>query len=229
MDMRSYNVNEKNKGDRARQNLIEAAIDLFGEHGFTATGTRMIADKAGANISAIQYYFGGKEGLYRAVVSHIAEGIGSYINPLSAGIRDEFEKSGGGRDAAVKCIITAVRGLAAMFIRSDGPKRWALIVLREQAKPTPAFDILYDSVMKEAHGLFSRLIAAGAGIKPDSAEAHLRAHAVVGSVLAFLSARETAVRRLGTSDYTAEHMDLLDRLLPAMAVSSLNAVISEAE
>ncbi|MCD8492689.1 MAG: CerR family C-terminal domain-containing protein, partial [Geovibrio sp.] len=61
---------------------------------------------------------------------------------------------------------------------------------------------------------------------PDSAEAHLRAHAVVGSVLAFLSARETAVRRLGTSDYTAEHMDLL---LPAMAVSSLNAVISEAE
>ncbi|WP_164885361.1 CerR family C-terminal domain-containing protein [Geovibrio thiophilus] len=218
-------MKEKNKGERTKLSLIEAGIELFGEHGFTATGTRMIAEKAGANISAIQYYFGGKEGLYRAAVVHIAESIGGYINPLAAEIRKEFEKSAAGREVAAVCIKKAVTGLMNMMIKSEGPRRWSLIILREQAKPTAAFDILYESVMKEAHGLLSRIIAAGTGIEPDSAEAHLRAHAVIGSVLVFLSARETALRRLGTDDYTEEHLRLLDMLLPAMAVSTLDAEI----
>ncbi|GAB1536747.1 CerR family C-terminal domain-containing protein [Geovibrio sp. ADMFC3] len=216
-------ISDKTKGDKTKQNLIDAGMELFGEHGFTATGTRMIVQKAGVNISAIQYYFGGKEGLYRAVIEHIAERIGSHINPLAEEIKVEFEKGGKSRETAAVCIGKAVRGLLNMMIKSREARKWSLIVMREQAIPTPAFDILYDSVMAKAHGLLSRIIAAGACIEPDSDEACLRAHAVIGSVLGFLSAKETVFRRLGTAEYTKEHFRILDVLLPAMAVSSFNA------
>ncbi|MFC1504609.1 TetR/AcrR family transcriptional regulator, partial [Spirochaetota bacterium] len=41
-------------------------------HGFAATSIRRIASEANVNISMIGYYYGGKEGLYKAVIdSHL--------------------------------------------------------------------------------------------------------------------------------------------------------------
>src|SRR5579862_9588675 len=50
-----------------RLRLLEAAIDVFGRHGFDGASTRMLAKAAGVNLQAIPYHFGGKEGLYLAV------------------------------------------------------------------------------------------------------------------------------------------------------------------
>ncbi|MCD6060838.1 MAG: hypothetical protein K0S16_1149, partial [Moraxellaceae bacterium] len=59
--------------------LIEAAAPLFIAQGFEGTKTRDIADKAKANVSAINYHFGSKMGLYQAVIKKQAEAmIASY-------------------------------------------------------------------------------------------------------------------------------------------------------
>ena len=50
----------------ARSRLVMSALRLFAEKGYKAASTREICDAAGANISAIRYYFGDKAGLYRA-------------------------------------------------------------------------------------------------------------------------------------------------------------------
>jgi AcrR family transcriptional regulator len=55
----------------ARTRLLEAAIICFAEKGFDATGIREIALKAKANSALVQYYFGGKTGLYAAALGHI--------------------------------------------------------------------------------------------------------------------------------------------------------------
>ena len=55
------------KGNDTRQRLIEAGLLLFGRHGLEATTTRSLAKEAQANLAAIPYHFGGKEGLYKAV------------------------------------------------------------------------------------------------------------------------------------------------------------------
>jgi len=47
--------------------LLNAAEELFCEHGFEATSIREIAAVAGCNIASVNYYFGGKEQLYREV------------------------------------------------------------------------------------------------------------------------------------------------------------------
>jgi len=47
--------------------LLDAAEELFCEHGFEGTGVREIAAAAGCNIASVNYYFGGKEKLYTEV------------------------------------------------------------------------------------------------------------------------------------------------------------------
>lgn len=57
---------QRSDGIQAKGHLLGCALRLFAEKGFAKTSTREIAQAAGVNIAAISYYFGDKEGLYRA-------------------------------------------------------------------------------------------------------------------------------------------------------------------
>ncbi|MGW0159029.1 TetR family transcriptional regulator [Mycobacterium sp. NPDC003323] len=56
--------------------IRDAAIQQFGEHGFT-TGVRAIATAAGVSPGLVIHHFGSKEGLRRACDEHIAEYVRS--------------------------------------------------------------------------------------------------------------------------------------------------------
>jgi len=56
---------DSNKGVRDR--LLDAAEELFCEHGFEGASIRDIAASADCNIASVNYYFGGKEKLYEEV------------------------------------------------------------------------------------------------------------------------------------------------------------------
>ncbi len=66
----------------ARGRLIEVARGLFAETGLDGTSTRDIAKAANVNVSLISYYFGGKEGLYKAVITEFANTASSRMNLL---------------------------------------------------------------------------------------------------------------------------------------------------
>ncbi len=55
-----------------RERLLAAAECLFADHGYTGTSMRMISQKASVNIASANYYFGGKEGLWKAVMMQYA-------------------------------------------------------------------------------------------------------------------------------------------------------------
>ena len=88
---------EKNKEHTAREVLIETATRLFSIHGLEGTSTRDIAKDSGLNISLISYYFGGKEGLYKAVLSSYADRTSHKVNALFSQVseadlnRDSFK------------------------------------------------------------------------------------------------------------------------------------------
>lgn len=52
----------------ARARLLKAALDCFLADEYHRVTTRLIAEKADANISMIRYYFGNKEGLYEEMI-----------------------------------------------------------------------------------------------------------------------------------------------------------------
>jgi len=53
-----------------QKRLLDAAEELFCEHGFNDTSVRKIAAEAGCNLAAVNYYFGGKDKLYIEVWRH---------------------------------------------------------------------------------------------------------------------------------------------------------------
>ena len=60
-----------------RSRLLDAAERLFAEEGFAGVGLRAITAAAGANLAAVNYHFGSKEGLLHAVLER-------RITPLNA-------------------------------------------------------------------------------------------------------------------------------------------------
>jgi AcrR family transcriptional regulator len=56
----------------ASRRLLEAASEEFAKHGYAGARIRHIVDAARVNLAAVNYYFGGKEGLYRATLKFLA-------------------------------------------------------------------------------------------------------------------------------------------------------------
>lgn len=54
--------------EQSRQALIDAARDLFSVREFSAVSLRQIAERANVNPAMVHYHFGGKEGLYSAML-----------------------------------------------------------------------------------------------------------------------------------------------------------------
>src|SRR3954467_5344605 len=65
---------------RTRQQLLEAAGQVFAEQGYRAATVREICLRAGANVASIHYHFGDKEKLYIEVLRY-AHKREAQINP----------------------------------------------------------------------------------------------------------------------------------------------------
>lgn len=69
------------RGEETKQRVIDAAIVIFGHQGFAGTSTRDIAAAADVNTPAIQYYFGGKLGLYKTSIDQLTNMVSRRIAP----------------------------------------------------------------------------------------------------------------------------------------------------
>lgn len=64
-------------GEDRRRQLIEVAIDLFAERGFSGTTTREIALAAGVTEAIIFRHFATKQDLYKAILDHATLAVGT--------------------------------------------------------------------------------------------------------------------------------------------------------
>ncbi len=208
------------KGD-ARQRLIDAALRTFGEHGFGGASTRAIARQAGANIAAIPYYFGSKEGLYRAVATHIADRITGRIGPVFAAASDRAGALS--PDEAREALMRIADHFIAMMVGADEGALWARIIVREQFDPTEAFDILYERVMGPYYAALGDLLAVIFREPAESDRVKLRVFALIGQALIFRIAGAAIDRRMGWDGYTPERLDQVR----AVVREHLAAVIGE--
>ena len=68
--------------DKVRADLIEAARQHFLSREFKAVSIREIADSAGVNGAMVNYYFGGKQGLYMAMVESVLTELDESLKEL---------------------------------------------------------------------------------------------------------------------------------------------------
>jgi AcrR family transcriptional regulator len=89
-----------------REALLQAARDLLAERGMPRVTVREVAERAGVQPALVNYYFGGKAGLLRAVVDQVTSGV-------RARVRDAAAREGSAQDRLRALITAVVEALAA--------------------------------------------------------------------------------------------------------------------
>lgn len=118
-----------------RSELLEAAGQVFAERGFDRATGREICARAGVNPAAINYYFGGMEGLYAAVIEE-AHGRLLTFEKLTSAIE-------GKADAKAK--LQAIIELAIDLLAGPISSSWVLRVFgREIVAPSAAIEALIE-------------------------------------------------------------------------------------
>lgn len=114
-----------------KDTLLAAAIQVFADKGFDAATVRDICGRAKANVAAINYHFGSKDGLYVAVLREVFP-------------KDEYNFVTDRSGPAGQRLHAFLRTLAGeIYERGNGmiAQRWA-IFLREMAKPSANLDFI---------------------------------------------------------------------------------------
>lgn len=106
----------------SRHRLIEAATPLFARKGFAAVSIRELAEAAELNSALISYHFGGKEGLYAAVLE-------CQYSPILP-ILQEFKDSELNPVEKINCY---ARGICRLHRRSP---YFARLMMSELTNPT---------------------------------------------------------------------------------------------
>jgi AcrR family transcriptional regulator len=187
------------RNDDLRLRLLEAAIEVFGRHGFDGASTRMLAKAAGVNLQAIPYHFGGKEGLYLAVADHIATRIQAHVGPTAMKIRARLASEPEGKPlsaAEARPLLLEMLETAARLMVSEESAAWARFIVTEQMEPTAAFERIYGKVMAPLLETARRLVGALLGADPDSEAVRLRTIATMGQILVLRVAHAAVMRQL---------------------------------
>lgn len=143
------------KTDNARTRLIEAAGPIFAEKGFQGTSVRDICDAAGANLAAVNYYFGNKEAFYCEVfrVAH----------PLMREDDDPFIAPFGAENATPEAKLRLlIHGVVSHMLGLDRTSWQGRFLIREMVDPTPAcLESLRELLQRRSaalQGLFRELL-----------------------------------------------------------------------
>lgn len=199
---------KEKRGAQTRLALIKAGLELFGERGVEATSTRMLSQKSGTNIAAINYHFGGKNELYSAVAEHICEAISQHMEPiLTEMVAVDFDELG--QHKAEHHCVELLSFMAKFFAEKDESYTAARIIMREQANPTEVFTIFYKNIMEPTQNTMDVLIAQATGQSPDSTNVKVQTHLFLGQVLGLRVARESFLRHLQKTKLSRHELTII--------------------
>jgi TetR/AcrR family transcriptional regulator, regulator of cefoperazone and chloramphenicol sensitivity len=208
--------------DGARERLIEAGLYLFAVQGLEGVRTRSLADRAGVNQSAIPYYFGGKEGVYTAVIEAIANEMKEGL--AVAGVLADNSQPAVSLDKneCAKRLGKLMKGFTLSLLSPGRPIERAMLIVREQLKPTQNFDILFKRFIEPLHQEICRLVAGLQDRQPDEMIVMIQAHALVGQTLAFVVAQQAFLRRARCGAIGSAEAEQIADTVAAMALAAVS-------
>ena len=191
---------EKNSqiSQNVRERLLKSALKLFSQKGYAAS-IREIAEDSITTLPSIYYYFGSKEGLYKALMQE-------HLSVIEALMEDDDHSLGSAREKLVDFInvmylktVDDLEFMRLMHIMSYGPPKGA-----------PPFNI--EPYYRRFHNFISRIISAGiekGEFRPGNAN-HM-AYVVQGALQQMLS-EDLCFGSIGNSHHK-ELQDILEIIL----------------
>lgn len=145
-------------GAQTKQQLLEVAGRVFAERGYVRATSKEICELAQANIAAVNYHFGGKDGLYAAVLEE------AHARLVSIDVVTEItQSSASGADKLRRLLRKIVEEVAR---RDDGA--WELRVLsRELMAPTQLKDAMMRNQVMPKAKMITGMIGEILGVPPS--------------------------------------------------------------
>ena len=169
----------------SRDRILEAAGEVFAECGFRSATVRRICERAGVNIAAINYYFGGKGRLYSEVLRHWSEyALEKY--PLLLGLGD-----GAPVEEQLKAF---VRSLLFRLLDKGKPAWFGKLMAREMIEPTQAFERLVKEVVRPRDRVLASIVQKKIGTSVDEERIRLVCASIIGQCTYYYNARAIIAR-----------------------------------
>jgi AcrR family transcriptional regulator len=200
------------KGEDTRERILNVALKAFGEASFVAVTTRQIAEAAGVSLPVLQYYFGNKEGLYRACAEAVVDRYRRFTTGAAAAARAALTEDCAS-EIARGHLKSLIRALAGLLIGSREVEGWSHFVTRELRDPGPAFEILYQSLWRPGLELTARLIGRILGSSERDPAARIQSLLLISSLLAFQSGRSISLRAMHWTAIGSEELTMIAAVL----------------
>lgn len=165
------------QGSEARLRVLAAAVEEFARHGFAGARIRSIIESARANVAAVNYYFGGKDGLYRATLMSLAVRMDPLDVTRVRALRGAPERL----NAAVAQILPRLAG-------PGGPTPLARILAHEVLAHSGALAAILEETMGAELALLMPILRDVAGVDADDDYLQSRAVGVIGQCVLYLHA-----------------------------------------
>jgi AcrR family transcriptional regulator len=198
-----------------KSRILDAAEELFMEHGFEATSLRLITTAAGVNLAAANYHFGSKEELFQAVLTR-------RLDPMN---RDRMQLLSTYESAAGQKALSCEKILAAMFIpalklardQQKGGENFLRLLGRAYADPAPFIREFLSNQYREMIARFRTAFSRALPHIPRE-ELSWRLHFVMGA-LSYTLAGTDVLQVIGQyhPDEATNDELLLKRLAPFLA------------
>ncbi len=207
-----------------RKRLIETAIREFGTHGFDAVSTRELAKAAKVNLAAIPYHFGGKRGLYQAVLEEIIQQANCSCGRVAEKIQQHIDHGNISTTLAEELIHDLVESITRFLVGNEQNHHRSAIIIRELMTPSEGFQQLYEGYMKNVHTMITHLVAALLNEQPDSPESIYRAHALLGQIIFFSTGRELIKTRTKIQYFSKQKLQKVTEIVTETFTASIHGM-----
>lgn len=194
--------------DQTRARLLDAARGVFAQHGFQGATVREICRRAGANVAAVNYHFGSKDGL-------LAEALN--FAPLKA-MQLANAKAGGSPEARLRLFIHDFMLILLDETNGSLPCR---IVARELADPTPALDKIVREAIAPLHEFLGKLLREIAGDQASEADLRHCVHSILGQCLYYRHSHPVLQRLYPQLCYSRQEIETLAAHIAEFSVAGI--------
>ncbi|NJB67250.1 AcrR family transcriptional regulator [Desulfobaculum xiamenense] len=199
------------RGEATRQLLLDEGGRLFARKGYDGVSTRDIAAASGVNLASIAYHFGGKAGLYHAVLEDIFENMERAGRPLVATALAGVADARGDADELARVTWRFVHDFLAWSL-GNSRNFWAVDFLqREVMRGSDTMERFYASVVGPVYEAGSELCAAAHNGVLSHEERALRGHALVSMCMGFVRGQRVVLKRTGWETFTPQRVAVTAR------------------
>jgi TetR/AcrR family transcriptional regulator, regulator of cefoperazone and chloramphenicol sensitivity len=206
-----------NEVDTTRERIAEAAGEIFAERGFDGTTVRDICQRAGANIAAVNYYFGDKQRLYIEAV------VRAHRWRMEQAPLPEWSDATPAETKLADFITTFIRR-----VRSGPEDTWhTKLVMREMAHPTAACAELVQSSIRPQFEILLSILRELLPSDTTAERLRLTGFSIVGQCL-FYHFADPVIRNLLTSkEYSELDIEKLAQHILDFSLSSIGQAVRE--